>query len=116
VISGAGAVIKSWKLFGIDGRQVSLGTAVVGDFTGRGAVEIAVAGPLTEGGGPDGTILHSEVALFTAGTTFNPATAVWRLFNGDPQNGRLARCPSVPPAAARAPVVRQKLHAAAKVR
>ena len=92
VISRDGSIIKSWKLFGMSGYLAGGGIPFVGDFTGRGRMEIAASLILLFESAPSSwTSVHSELVLLDAGVAFNSASAPWALPQMDPQNSRLAK-------------------------
>src|SRR5688572_19967814 len=50
-LSRTGTVVKTWRLYGMNGRRTTYVRASVGEFTGDGLTDIALHIPLVEGSG-----------------------------------------------------------------
>jgi hypothetical protein len=78
-----GTIARSWQLTGMNGYDVyTQGVPAVGDFSGRGRTEIAVAYTVS---GP-GDIAPSMVYLVDTGIAFNAAAAPWPYVYNNRQN------------------------------
>jgi hypothetical protein len=83
-VSRAGAVVRSWRLFGMNGRPPAACVPGVGEFSNDGLVDVVVHVGLNEPG--TGALVNGAVTVLTTGKPYNPARADWPLPNADPQN------------------------------
>lgn len=78
-----GTVSRSWQLTGMNGYDsYTNGVPSIGNFSGQGTTEIAVAYYVSGQGG----LLPGVVSILETGVLYNPASSPWPYAYGNPQN------------------------------